>query len=490
MTNTRRLAARWMFCGMLVVLLGWLSAPMDAHAQSQGNNAVYNAAGNTVVGSAAYIDATAFSAAGDICQTINDILLHHLGSNSAGVVIDVRGFLQPPDPIHQPCTIDPFANLPTQNVAPITILLPASILQMSATWNIPNKTRVIGEGPNTALSADNLSTGDVMVNMGSSLACPSGGCTGVGIEHLNLEGLNKGVGGIVNAFSQEGSYVNDVSLHGIQANTTAAGPPFVTGLQISAPNSGPYDYINFTPGQNLTCSSTNNSKCLPPPNGCTCPATICVQIQAQTRGLHGITCEADSKLGDSNIAQPPAAIFVDASNNSIEDVHGEGYQDLVVVGANANASSNVIANVSGQFGAGPLINVVHLCKNASSPPCLGNNSASDISIFDARSGGTSGGTPIKDDVTGTITNSSTNQAFVSTYVLGEPLMNGQNVIGYSRFTTSPFANVQGGGIPNWSVGSFQPASSCVSPGSLYSNTSGGLNKTVWLCTGTGWKAIK
>jgi hypothetical protein len=501
MTNTRKLAARWLSCGTFVVFLGWLSSPTYMHAQqSQGNNAVYDSQGSTVVASAAYIDATAFSAVGDICRTINNILLLHLGSNSDGVVIDARGFLNSSDPNNQGCTTDPFAGtlVPTR---PVTILLPASNIQMSAPWTIPNKTRIIGEGPNTNLQAFSITTSP-MINMGSSLLCPSGGCTGVGIEHLKLDGMNKGLGGIVNAYSGEGSYVVDVQLYRIQANTTAAGPPYVTGLTISAPNSGPYNDVNFTPTQNPTCSSNSNNKCKSLPNGCTCPATACVQIQAQTRGLHGITCEADSYPNDAQIPPPPAAIFLDASNNSIKDVHGEGSKDVIVVGANPSSSSNeivslnVIANVSGVYGdTGPVTNVVHICKGQTNPPtaCSALASVTDLSVFQARSTGGSGNpaTTVLDDVTGTTINSSANSAFVGMYVLGEPLMNGQSVIGYSRFTTSPFANVQGGGIPNWSVGNFPPSTSCSSYGALFSNTSGGLNQTLWLCTSTGgWKAFK
>jgi hypothetical protein len=58
-----------------------------------------------------------------------------------------------------------------------------------------------------------------------------------------------------------------------------------------------------------------------------------VQLRAATRGLHGITVTTRSSQSDPS-DQPLAGIYLDASNNAIEDAHFEGFYDGIVVGAN------------------------------------------------------------------------------------------------------------------------------------------------------------
>ena len=165
----------------------------------------------------------------------------------------------------------------------------------------------------------------------------------------------------------------------------------MTGLCISpnATYSGPYTNINFT--ASAVCSSL------------TCAPTACVKIQAQTRGLHGITCTAAS----TSSAPPGAAIYLDSYNNTVEDVHVEGFYDGVVVGDYADgqggvlpnttalaASGDTISNITAAFGRGYIKNAVHICSpTVANNVCAGSNkeSVSNISVLQVLSKGTGTG---------------------------------------------------------------------------------------------------
>jgi hypothetical protein len=67
-------------------------------------------------------------------------------------------------------------------------------------------------------------------------------------------------------------------------------------------------------------------------------------------------------------------------------------------------------------------------------------------------------------------------ATLAMYIVGEPILAGSTVIGYSRFTTSE-------SIPAWLVGSSSPGTSSCAIGSLYSETSG-TSGTLWGCRGS------
>jgi len=79
------------------------------------------------------------------------------------------------------------------------------------------------------------------------------------VEHLKLQQANHPLGGIVNQYAEQSSYVNDVTLQNLGG----------TGILIEAPNSGPYTDIVFIADPNMSsCSGTS------------CP--VCVDIEAQT----------------------------------------------------------------------------------------------------------------------------------------------------------------------------------------------------------------
>jgi hypothetical protein len=212
----------------------FLTFPLGAHAQgnncpppAQGNNAVYNTTCNSqgpaIVGSPAFIDAGVFaSQASDFCGVIYVIISSNTIYPGAGAVIDARG-LPGNTGISMTCATGttPWNNGAAYVNKPSTILLPAQTVYIPATWILPNGTRVIGEGstnpydaitavPQTTIQASSSLTG-AMIQFGDS-SCPSpGGCLGVTLEDVTLNGSNLGINGIVNSNSQELSYAKNVT---------------------------------------------------------------------------------------------------------------------------------------------------------------------------------------------------------------------------------------------------------------------------------------
>ena len=162
------------------------------------------------------------------------------------------------------------------------------------------------------------------------------------MENLTLDGqgqLGQTVTGITNGFSQNGTFVNHVSLYQV----------FGTGLLVEASNggnassSGPYSNITFDTGTSAVPTST-----------------VCAQILnlTSTHGIHSLTCKSESN--DAN-----AAVLLDSSNNSIEDVRIVGFYDGIRVGYNHAALSNVLMNVYGDTDRKLLSLVSHTGKRDS-----------------------------------------------------------------------------------------------------------------------------
>jgi hypothetical protein len=244
--------------------------------------------------------------------------------------------------------------------------------------------------------------------------------------------------GIYNANAQELSYVKHVALNGIAG----------TGFEIlsvaagSGRNSGPYSDITFS-------SSSASS--------------ICASITSvTTRGIHGLHC---TNTGSST----GAAVYLDGSNNSVEDVTLTGFLDGIKIGANAAAQSNVILNVAG--GATSTLGaVVHISTNAS-----------DVAIMGVSRGSLK--YSIQDDLTaaGTSTTALTDSS-VGLYAIGEKatITNAKN--SYPRLTTSPT-------VPTWIRGTSNPSTPCAI-GSLFSNSNGtGGTSDLWVCASSGWTGI-
>lgn len=456
----------------ILLMLAGLAAlmPRVARAQAAGSKTVWGLSGTQVVTvpSMAWIDATAYwdnsLKVPDLCSIVNTILMSgYSNTYPNGAVIDTRGLYNSsstPGPIM--CSMNPFLGL-TASPPPTTILLPAANIPVSFAWTLPNNTKISGVGGNSKLLPSGILSGNTvlaaaptltgeMIDMGSPGFCGLG-CSGVGIEHLVLQGNGTNVSGIVNNWSQDQSYVNDVQITQISN----------TGLTIGAgaANSGPYSNINFT-------ATTGSS--------------VCVDIEAQTRGLHGVTC-----IGSSSVSGA-AAIYVNASNNTLEDLHFETFWDGVQIGNIGSAVSNVVvSNVTGGTnGSGVAMqNVVHICgPTGSCSAKTANTAVSDTLIFGTRYSNLNtlppGSTSLQDDMTST---SIPDISSVGLYTLGEIVFGG-----FSRFSTSP------GPTPTWGVGSgtINSGTSCTTPGALYSNTSGSPS-SVFVCTYNGsayaWQPI-
>jgi len=203
-------------------------------------------------------------------------------------------------------------------------------------------------------------------------------------------------------------------------------------------------------------------------------SSACVQIlNAETRGIHGITCTLDGT--------PLAGIYLDGSNNTIEDAHFEGVGDGIVIGDSSlltfPASGNTIINITGAAGSGAVTNVIHICNpSAASSPC----SSSSLGAQDLTISGVLGDfvtNVIKDEMTGTTipvptSGSHAHVEEVGIYVLGEAVGNG-----FSRFTTYS-------GAPTWGVGALGPGSASCLPGTLFSSTES-TGGNLWVCQGAG-----
>jgi hypothetical protein len=467
MRNARKLTSHWIFCAIVIVLAGSLSVfPVPVVAQgTQGQNGVYSSVGS-VVGSSAFVDASTFIGTGNhqfsnICAALNYILnpLNGILPTSGGV-IDARGIS---GTTALTCTTSPWAGI--TNPPPATILLPATggaspnPIIIPSTWFLPPNTHLIGEGdgipsststPGTTIqAATSFTSGTAMISFGQSALCTAA-CTGVSVKNLTLDGQGQSVHGIDNGFSQDLSYVDHVGLYRILG----------TGLSVSgnAKNSGPYSNITFDLGGLSGTSST-----------------VCANINglSGTRGIHGLSCTSESN-------DPPAAVLLDSSNNSIEDVRIVGFYDGVLVGANANAQSNVLINIIGDTTPSGLtpVNTVHISGNG--------HTITDLSIMGLGNSGISGTYTLWDEVTGPHLLDPT----VGIYALGESPSNG---IGHSRFSTSP-------NVAHWTVGTAAPTNSSkpCSQGSLYSCTTGsggnGCSNALWVCAPSGqttaWAVIK
>jgi hypothetical protein len=446
-----------LFAILFVILICWAASPIPAPAQcsgSQGNNAVYAPCGTggaiNPQGSSAYIDASMFNTSSDICSRIHAALAA-IPSGVTGAVIDARGISAS---LTCPTGKTPWVYTSTVTT-PAAILLPAQTILLNTGWTLPSRTRIVGVGGGANTGSTGVTTiqacksgitgcsnfTGALVAMGSvsTSFCPSNVCNGISVEDLWLDGQGQNVVGIANSFASEGSYVKHVTLNQLVGAGLSITAPSGAG---SAQNSGPYQDITVAPGSGATTG------------------TICARIlNVSTRGIHGMSCINTS----STI--PTVAITLDASNNSIEDVTVQGFQNGVRLGANASAQNDLLKNISG----GTSVTDVVFLTNVT------GHTVSDITMLGIGNGGSATHT-IQDSRTTPTTTIS--DATVAMYVLGEQLTGGSSNIGFSRFTTSP-------SVPTWSNGSGSPSNTVTCKlGALYSNTGGksGSSNTWWVCS--------
>ena len=406
----------------------------------------------------------------DFCSVLNYIL-NSTTYPSGGAVIDARG-LPGSTTTSMTCAASPWAGISTP--PPSTILLPATgsgnsanPIIISATWTLPSNTHLIGEGDGLSGTTIQVASGTSLTSMmrfgSASPFCSSGVCTGISVENLTLDGKAQSIDGIINQYAQNNSYVNHVRIYqilGIGLLVSSSGSS-------SAVNSGPYSNITFDTGGYSGTSST-----------------VCAQIlsvNGGTRGIHGLSCTSQ------DARRSLAAVLLDSSNNSIEDVAVVGFYDGILVGSNAPAQSNVLVNIIGDTAntcyptCFTPINTVHISSHTTS----GTPNVSNLSVTGASNDG-SGTLTIADDLTSTYLS----DAHVSIYALGESPSGG---IGYSRYTTSPNA-------ASWIVGGSAPPSGACVRGSLYSCIGGssvctsGSTYALWDCVPSGsttkWTGVK
>jgi hypothetical protein len=467
-TKRKSTIALWVF----VVVLGSsdrLRAQMAAPT-NEGQNAVVQSSSGSVVptNSPAFVDASVYNNT-DICAAIAGVLANWSFKNSNGVVIDARGVSS------LNCSGNPWAGLSGSGFID-TVLLPAGTITISQTWIPISNTRIIGEGPNLTIlqpgsgfpsNGDMIDMGGPKIGSVSPCVLNPGNnmqdCTGVVIEHLGINGgasSNFNVNGIGNSFSEELSYINDVSITNIKGIGLSLGVSCSgTSCSNTSSNSGPYSNISYT-GTGACVSIVEKN-----------PTTATNSL----RGVHGLTCNTSNNIG----------IYLDGSNTTMDDITiigGSSSEDGILIGSNTNgaARADALRNIRG---GGTLGNLIHISSNA---PQGGSPDVSDITILSV------GQTPqasiaatIKDELTGTTLTDST----VGMYVLGEPV---GTSAGYSRFTTSP-------NLPTWLVGTMPqaPSASCptTATGSLYtcttkSNNCGITTKTLWACVGGTWVGIE
>ncbi len=468
-----------LFLRTLCLIASSLLLPYAVQAQQcngticQGDNAVYN---SQIQQSHSFIDASEItSAGGDVCVAINTALQQIQGNpgyyGKIGAVIDARGFSAPTIT----CSENPWTSLTAAPSA--TILLPTGIIQTHQTWVVPAFTRVVGQGACvpasgscqtlTVIQAASNMSNSPLIMMGNDTgggACPTGSgcqdpnCNAVGIEHLVLDGgsSSQGIGGILNNYSQELSYVNDVSMINLGGTGLTVGIGFPQGGGSSdgdGDNSGPYSnlYISTT-GQCAQLAGT--------------VVNSTTYTLNQTRGIHGLTCVTSATSG--------SAISINYSlNNILEDVSitgGGGGLHGIGIGSSGLASGNVLMNITGA-NVYDVVNISSANNTPSSTTCLGGNYACDITLAGI-SRGANTTYAIEDGLPPAGFNLS--DTTVGLYIVGEPV--GTGGIATSRFTTS-------NSIPNWLVGTNVPNNAACTAGDLFSDIkAAGGTYSLYACT--------
>jgi len=521
MTTKTSLQRSSILMGAMLVLLAYFSiTKAGAQVSYSGDNAIcYNSSGTATncsiqTYSPAFIDASVFSGGttNDVCLQIRSALAN-LPHGTVGAVIDARGATPPGSGYTFSCANGTpwWGGSGSPITTPAEILLPAGQINITEPWVLPSGTRVMGAGVfggatengvpvtangyGTTLRACDISVGPPTCNLvaGNPIVQFGGtdkhgnnfctACMGISAEYLTLDGADnstpnsfpQNLVGILNQNAQNGSYVDQVTITYIGGLVSDIGlqigpAPCSVGCSVSAVNSGPYTNIFFTgKGSESTCVAI---------------------YQSGTLGLHGITC-----TGNGSSAP---AIYLDASNTTIEDAHIEDSSEGVVVGGLPSgsaqpAASDTLINISAGGKIKQLTNIVHIC--GATPPsggtgsCAEWNTVSDLSlvgIANPQSQMYLAMNTIQDDVTATLIPSTANFYGVGLYGAGESFASG-----YTRFSTSPYISSSGPNpVPSWGVGYGAPGSTCP-VGSIFTNTQGssGGNYTLYVCDKSGTSSV-
>lgn len=488
MTAVHRFTTYRLCLAAVVSVFALLSIATSGAFAQMGDNAMCATTGCSgtggIIASPAFIDAGVYgTSTTDLCSKINSALGN---LPLTGGVVDARGLNSGNSAMTCAAGTTPWLQGSTFTTKPSDILLPAAEICIQSKWIIPDRTRVFGAGmwgsKGTYIYAANKAVGKPagcstfsqtfsdteMIDMGyngtptgypsTPAPCPTSNiCTGVAIDGLTLDGSGLDIGGIVNTNSEALSYANQLTIREVLGTSTTP----VAALTSSAP--GVSRYTNIQSGSGGFTDNTT---------------TECVAFSQSSGlgGVHGMTCTG------SNPA-PSVAVFLDASSNSLEDLHFEGFGDGVLAAGVGNLLLNVEAATSS---IGPGTYAAYLCGSSSGSPCPTSGvNATDTVVLGLSSGGISTKpNTLRDDVTGTTLLNSTDSS-LAMYVLGEADPS-SSTSSFSRFSSSPR-------LPTFGAGDGTPGTSCSSPGSVYSNwgaTYTGLANTIWVCVGTAWTALK
>ncbi len=472
---------------IVVATLGCLLAiPSELSAQgagTKGDKAVYSGTTtSSIVGSSAYVDATAFQTGGstDICAIINAALQTLL---AAGGVVDARGIQNPTagGPLECAPNATPWLQKSGSSyvftTTPADILLPPANICIQTPWIVPDKTRVIGVGifgtngtviwptyggqPSGCSGnfSDNENPQDPgIIYMGfsgippvnyppSPAPCPNSNiCTGVVIENLQLDGAalptSSLLEGIENFNSGAGSYIDQVSFPSI-------------------PN---VDYDNFAPAATLSnlsitvATGNGNAQC------------VLLDVPSGVSSAHGVSC-----IGVPDVL----GVRVGAMSTSIEDTHFESMKNGIDWGDLDPSQSDVVINATGSAGIQHVVYLDNAFTTAGKADVV-------LLAIDSGCNGCGGVHPftIYDNVTDTqvynpLSASNDTDQSVGLYVLGEALLPNP-YYAFTRFSTSP-------SFQTWGQGHGAPSNSTPScaAGSIYSNTASTFASapdTIYVCT--------
>jgi hypothetical protein len=458
---------------LALICVFWIPSSTSAQSAVAGYRGICNTSTcSTLDYSFGVIDASAFSSTqftnttGTICGQVNAIL-EWINNQEVGTVspfqyfytVDARGINGSNYSLTCVSGETPFASS-LNNGDGMTLLLPAQTINISTPWSIPQDVEIIGsattdvtqsEATQTVIAATGAWTaGTAMIQINTTPCCHFIWSPDIKIDNLVLDGKGQNIIGISDTTAGPGVRVNHVGLFRLAG----------TGLYISgATDSGPYTDITFDVG-----NTTTNA------------GTTCAQIinSGGTKGIHGLRCISY----DTNAA---AGLRIDSSDNTIENVVVQGFQDGVLIGSQGAAQNNHLSNIVDSTSPTQYHSSVHITNTnpvtdltivGVNNECMPNTSCKQVTI--------------QDDVT----SSTISDTVVGTYFLGN-----ENVTtaGYSRFSSTVSVS-SGPNVPTWLIGTVAPTNaSCSSVGTLYSNTIGS-GAGLWVCANTTsglvWTAIK
>jgi hypothetical protein len=395
---------------------------------SCGQGAYLN--GTSLAPDTAVIYANAFLPTGgvpNLCAAISSAI--QSAPSTGGMVIDARGFTAP-DSGSVNCRSNPFTGLSsTGGVRAVELWLGPITFRTTATWVLPNRARIIGDGT-TMIQAISPLVGPV-VQFGLAPTAP---LFGIGIQDLTVDCNAFATVGVRNQTSQEHTSVERVKITNCSD----------TGLEVTTPgaqNSGPYRDIHITTGSSATASTT----CSRIGIGVTanCPViTGTHQCEVYSvRGIDGMTC--DTSLSTT---QPSVGLDVSGQGGRYRNIFIKGPAVGVRLGNDGYGSGLTLENISGTS-VGTLVQI---------PPLSTVNSS--MNAFDVYMSGLQlQGSPypvqfiIEDDVAG----AQYCDQSVALYVMGASTPS-TSPIRYSTANAVPGPSIKGIGLPGSVTGGPNP----------------------------------